>query len=206
MLEYSSKINIMKNKYRRLGYDARDKQPNKAAISLHLCEKFIHQPAYQQAKTIMWYLHCRSEVQTLASVQLALNTNKTLVIPYCTKDKRGNPLLGLWHLQDLAELQQGTWGILEPPPQRWNESSKTISPQQLDLIMVPGVAFNQQGARLGNGMGYYDRLLAEVPADTQLTAVCYQSQIFEEIPMDSHDIYMDSIITEQAIYQGKGRV
>ena len=77
--------------------------------------------------------------------------------------------------------------------------------QELDLIMVPGVAFARDGGRLGNGAGYYDRLLKSVRADAVLAGVCYQSQLFDDVVMDKHDVYMDKVITETGIYSGKGR-
>ena len=128
-----------------------------------------------------------------------------MVIPYCTKDEQGRNKLGLWRLEDFAELVPGMWGILEPPRQRWGEAGKEIAPEQLDLIMVPGVGFDRDGGRLGNGAGYYDRLLASVRADAVLSAVCYESQLLEQVAMEPHDVAMDTVMTEKTIYTGKGR-
>ena len=154
----------------------------------------------------MWYLHCRSEVRTIQTVTTQLNSGKKIVIPYCTKDSQGHNTLGLWWLEDLSELVRGTWGILEPPLSRWGEAGKEIQPTELDFIVVPGVAFSRNGARLGNGAGYYDRLLHQVRTDTVLTAICYESQLFEKISMETHDIFMDFVVTEKAIYTGRGRL
>ncbi len=153
----------------------------------------------------MWYLHCRSEVQTLSTVATELSTGKRIVVPYCTVDIEGQKQLGLWHLQSIDELQPGMWNILEPPRQRWLEPAKQIRPDELDAIIVPGVAFDTQGGRLGNGAGYYDRLLQKVRADTVLAAVCYEAQLLPVIAMEANDVFMDYVITEQAIYSGKGR-
>ena len=71
--------------------------------------------------------------------------------------------------------------------------------------MVPGVAFDRRGARMGHGFGYYDKLLEHARPDTPLVALAFECQLFNEIPTQSHDIFMDKIITEQSIYQGKGR-
>lgn len=184
---------------RRKAYDVRNAQSDKEKLSDIICQKFIDQAAYQQADTVMWYLHCRSEVRTLRFLMAALQEAKNCVIPYCTLDQKGEPKLGLWLLEDLSELKPGTWGILEPPKSRWGE--KEVSPEQLDLVMVPGVAFDKEGGRLGNGAGYYDRLLQEVRLDTELTAVCYESQICDKIIMEKHDVYMDTILTEKNYYK-----
>ncbi|MCK5189694.1 MAG: 5-formyltetrahydrofolate cyclo-ligase [Methylococcales bacterium] len=188
-----------KKKQRRKAYDARNAQPDKENLSEIICNKFLVQSAYQQANTVMWYLHCRSEVRTLKFLIAELESSKNCVIPYCTVDQKGQSKLGLWMLESLSELIPGTWGILEPPKSRWGE--KEVSPEQLDLVMVPGVAFDHQGGRMGNGAGYYDRLLQEVRPDTELTAVCYESQMCDKIIMEKHDVYMDTILTEQNSYK-----
>lgn len=190
---------------RRLAYEVRDAQLDKDFASSAICARFVAEAAYSQAETVMWYCHCRSEVRTVTALNEALISNKRIVIPYCTKDAQGVNKLGLWRLQNWSELVPGTWGILEPPRQRWGEPGKEADPCELDLIMVPGVAFDRQGGRLGNGQGYYDRLLQTVRPDAVLSAVCYEAQLFDAIPMGIHDIFMDYVITEKAIYRGKGR-
>jgi len=185
---------------RRVAYDARNAQANKNEFSQIICDKFISQTVYRQANTILWYLHCRSEVKTLDSVIKQLSQPKKIVIPYCTKDQNNQNKLGLWWLEDIAELVAGTWDILEPPKNRWNELGKEISPKELDLIMVPGVSFDRKGGRLGNGAGYYDRLLQQVRPETLLTAVCFESQLCDKVTMEPHDIYMDIVLTESNTY------
>ena len=76
---------------------------------------------------------------------------------------------------------------------------------EIDLIMVPGVAFDRRGARMGHGKGYYDKLLQHARPETPLIALAFECQLFPEIPTASHDIFMDMIITESAVYPGKGR-
>jgi len=198
-------MTTLKHQLRRQAYDARNAQANRESLSRIICERFTAQPAYRQAETVMWYISCKSEVETRQALLHELATAKRLVIPYCTKDEQAHNKLGLWLLEDFAELVPGTWGILEPPRHRWGESGKEISPEQLDCIMVPGVGFDHQGRRLGNGGGYYDRLLSRVRSDTVLTAVCYESQLFEQIAVELHDVAMDYVITEKAVYTGTGR-
>jgi 5-formyltetrahydrofolate cyclo-ligase len=71
--------------------------------------------------------------------------------------------------------------------------------------MVPGVAFTRDGARMGNGQGYYDRLLDRVRPDAPLIALAYESQLFPELVVSAHDVFMDKVITEKAVYPGRGR-
>ncbi len=194
-------MKINKQTLRNKAYTARNAQTEKKETSEIICQQLERLPAFSNAETIMCYLHCRSEVRTLNFVKRLLESGeKNVVIPYCTKDEKGDNRLGLWHLQDLAELVKGMWGILEPPKDRWNETAKNIDAALLDLIVVPGVAFSRDGARLGNGAGYYDRLLAEVRNDCVLIGIAYEAQLFDEVPMDEHDVYMDFVLTEKQLH------
>lgn len=197
-------MHIDKAQQRRQAYDARNAQRDKDAVSREIVDKFLGHAAYRQAMTVMFYLHCRSEVRTRDRVREQLSGDKQIVVPYCTKDAYGQNRLGLWKLEDLQELKPGMWGILEPPKERWGESGKEIAPEALDLVMVPGVAFDRSGGRLGNGAGYYDRLFKSVGKDTVLIGVCFEAQIMPEIIMEGHDIYMDYVITESEVYRGRG--
>lgn len=197
-------LSELKQVQRRQAYHARQQQPDKERASRLICKRFLALQEYQAADTVMWYLHCRSEVRTLPALREELAIPKRYVIPYCTVDEQGNNKLGLWRLQDFAELEPGKWGILEPPRERWLEPEKQVAPAELDLVMVPGVAFDRRGGRLGNGAGYYDRLLADVRSDTVLAGVCYEAQLIDRVTMSRHDVYMDIVITEQTRYRGKG--
>ncbi len=194
-----------KTEQRQIAYAARNAQADKDEVSVEICRSVVAQPWYQAARTVMWYLHCRSEVRTLSAVVAELDSDKRIVVPYCSVDAEGQKQLGLWHLETLDELQPGMWNILEPPRERWLEQGKQVCADELDVIVVPGVAFDKQGGRLGNGAGYYDRLLRKVRPDTVLAAVCYEAQLLPRVAMDTHDVYMDFVITEGAIYPGKGR-
>lgn len=195
-----------KRQQRQLAYAARNAQPDKEAASAEIRGRVIAEPWYRQAHTVLWYLHCRSEVRTLSCVIEQLRGDKRIAVPYCSVDDHGNKCLGLWHLNAIEELAPGMWGILEPPRERRQDADKLIDPAELDAVIVPGVAFDRFGGRLGNGAGYYDRLLAQVRADTVLAGVCYESQLLPHIDMQSHDIYMDWVVTERHAYPGKRRV
>lgn len=195
----------LKAKQRREGNHARSLQTDKDGLRRIVCDRFTAQDIYARSKTIMWYVGCRSEVRTRPALLEALATNKCILIPYCTKDELGCNKLGLWCLEDFSELSPGMWGIMEPPRARWGEPGKEGAPEIIDLIMVPGVGFDRQGGRLGNGAGYYDRLLANVRPDIVLCGVCFESQLFERIAMEPYDVAMDFIVTEKAIYTGRGR-
>jgi len=194
-----------KGKMRRQAYDARNDQENKDELSKAIVDKFVHLSEYAAAQTVMWYLDVRSEVRTRHVIGDAVDSDKKIVVPYCTVDEEGQNKLGLWHLESMDELVVGKWKILEPPKDRWGEEGKEVEPEALDLVMVPGVGFDQRGGRMGNGQGYYDRLLERARPDAPLIALCFESQMFPEILVGPHDIFMDKVITEKDIYEGKGR-
>jgi 5-formyltetrahydrofolate cyclo-ligase len=192
---YSGITTANKVALRRQAYAARKAQPHKAQISQWVCRRIVTLSEYKNANVVMWYLDSRSELRTRGAVSEALAIEKTIVIPYCD-----NYELHLWRLRNLDELVSGSYGILEPPKSRWNEGARQIDIEQLDMIIVPGVAFDRFGNRLGNGHGYYDRFLARLPPHTPIIAACFESQMFDNIPVDPHDIPIHKVVTEKCIY------
>lgn len=190
---------------RRAAYDARNAQEEKDGVSQAAVAKLVELPEYRAAGTVMWYLDCRSELRTRYALPEALASGKRIVVPYCTVDEAGANKLGLWWLQSMDELIVGKWKILEPPRERWGEAGKEIDPGQLDLVIVPGVGFSRDGGRMGNGQGYYDRLLERVRPDCPLVALCYECQLFDDLIVSAHDVFMDKVVTEAAVYEGRGR-
>lgn len=180
---------------RRQGYAARRAQQDKERIGHKVCDTLMNLNEYKCSHTVMWYLNHRSELPTRHAIPRALKSGKQVVIPYCHGDQ-----LHLWHLHTLQELVPGSYGIPEPPKERWVETDRSIKVMELDLVVVPGVGFDRKGNRLGNGQGYYDRLLARVRPQTLLIALCYESQLFDDVPVGSHDVPMHKLITERRIY------
>jgi 5-formyltetrahydrofolate cyclo-ligase len=194
-----------KARLRRQAYDARNAQEAKDDVSRTIVDRFLALPEYAAARTVMWYVDVRSEVRTRHQIGGALGDGRTIVVPYCTVDEKGANKLGLWRLTSMDELIVGKWKILEPPHERWGEPGKEVDPLALDLVMVPGVGFTREGARMGNGQGYYDRLLDRVRPGAPLVALAYECQIFPDLPVSPHDVYMDAVVTEKAVYAGRGR-
>jgi 5-formyltetrahydrofolate cyclo-ligase len=188
---------------RRAAYDARNAQPDKDPISESAVASLMQLPEYQAARTILWYIDCRSELRTKHALPAALESGKQIIVPYCTVDEAGANKLGLWRLERMEEMIVGKWKILEPPHDRWAEPGKEFQAEQLDLVIVPGVGFSRDGGRMGNGQGYYDRLLTNVRPDCVLVGLCYESQLFDDLIMGPHDVFMDKVVTERATYDGR---
>jgi 5-formyltetrahydrofolate cyclo-ligase len=191
---------ITKKAIREEAHARRNAQPDKESHSTAICETFANLPAYKSAKTVMFYVDVRSEVKTRHYLASALTHGKKIVVPYCAHGE-----LELFHLEDMNELEIGMYKILEPKSDLRELASKKVVVKELDLVMVPGVAFDRRGGRMGHGFGYYDKLLQRARADAPLVALAFECQFFPEIPMQAHDMFMDKIITEKSVYEGKGR-
>ncbi|MDA0661184.1 MAG: 5-formyltetrahydrofolate cyclo-ligase [Planctomycetota bacterium] len=194
-----------KNVMRRAAYDARNAQEDKETLSSLAVAKLVELPEYQAAKTVLWYIDCRSELRTRQALPAAMADGKKIVVPYCTIDDQGANKLGLWWLERMDELAVGKWKILEPPQEHWNDPRKVVRPEELDLVIVPGVGFSRNGGRMGNGQGYYDRLLQQVRTTCPLIGLCFECQLFDDLVVGPHDVFMNRIVTDSAVY-GDGQL
>lgn len=196
MTEFSERKRII----REQAHANRNAQPDKDQISRGIVGRFMSLPEYERAGTVLFYVDVRSEVRTRYDFEAALASGKKIVVPYCVDGE-----LELFHLERLDELETGMYRILEPKQELRSVPAKQVDVRELDLIMVPGVAFDRRGGRTGHGKGYYDKLLEHARPDTPLVALAFECQLFDEIPMQEHDVFMDKIVTEAAVYEGRGR-
>ena len=190
----------LKKTIREQSHASRNALEDKDELSKLILARVLALPEYHAAKTVMFYVDVRSEVRTRQALPMALESGKRIVIPYCVDGE-----LELFHLESMDELELGMYRILEPKAELRTVATKKIDVADLDLILVPGVAFDRRGGRTGHGKGYYDKLLEHCRANTPLVALAFECQMFPEIPMDGHDIFMDKIVTEEAVYDGRGR-
>ena len=190
-----------KDALRKQAHANRNAQENKDELSRRIVGAFMALPEYATAETVMFYIDVRSEVRTRHDLELALQSGKTIVVPWCNADGE----LELFKLDSMDELEIGMYKILEPRTELRGLAEKQVNVELLDLIMVPGVGFDRRGARTGHGKGYYDKLLQHARSNTPLVALAFECQMFDEIPMADHDIFMDKIITEDHVYNGRGR-
>ncbi len=151
-------------------------------------DNFFSLPFYKKSKTIMFYLSLPTEVPTDEMIEKAFWEGKRITVP-CIKE--GNILPSL--LTSLSQTEVGRFGIREP------KKKKFISPEELDLVVVPGCGFDLKGHRIGFGKGFYDRFLSELKESFPLVALAFEIQIVKEIPSDKWDVQMDYIVTEKRI-------
>ena len=196
----ASEFQQRKKTIREQAHANRNALPDKDERSRLICERLVALPEYQRARTVMYYVDVRSEVRTRHYLPTALRHDKRIVVPYCVEGE-----LELFLLRDMDELAIGMYRILEPKAELRNLPDKRVTVEELDLIIVPGVAFDRNGGRMGHGFGYYDKLLQHARPDTPLVALAFECQLFPEIPTEAHDVFMDKIITEANVYCGRGR-
>ncbi|MFH0831287.1 MAG: 5-formyltetrahydrofolate cyclo-ligase [archaeon] len=175
-----------KSKIRRDISKMRDKMPlqevlSKSAIIKDLlfgCEKFI------KAKSVLFYASFKNEVSTKNMIYNSLES-KIVLLPKI----QGNTL-SIHRIDYLEELCPNKYGILEP-------REKDAYDSFVDLAIVPGVAFDNRGYRIGSGRGYYDRLLKEIKPDN--IGFAFSFQVVDSVPYLEYDVPVDTLITEQGI-------
>lgn len=194
------KLAARKQEIRLAANAARRAQSDKDGISRAIVNAAMQLPAYQMAACVMWYVDVRAEVRTRLALPSAIESGKRIVVPFCAGEE-----LELFHLESMDELSEGMYNILEPRNDLRSVKSKRVRPKDLDLVLVPGVAFDRIGNRIGHGKGYYDKLLGSVRAETRLVALAFECQVFHEIPRQDHDMCMDLIVTQDQVHEGRGR-
>lgn len=187
-----------KDEYRKFALANRRQQEDKDQLSRRIVGAFMSLPEYALADTVLFYVDVRSEVRTQIDLGLAIAAGKNVVVPWCNRIGE----LELFRLRDTNQLEVGMYGIPEPQQALRHLPENRVDVEELDLIMVPGVAFSHQGARIGHGKGYYDRLLQNARPETPLVGLAFECQLFESVPVAEHDVWMNRIVTENAVYDG----
>ncbi|HVB81317.1 MAG TPA: 5-formyltetrahydrofolate cyclo-ligase [Candidatus Binataceae bacterium] len=153
--------------------------------------------AYLAAAKVVLYAPLGREVETALIAADALRSHRQLYYPIAD---RGHHRIRFGAVSDPGELRPGAFGILEPPATGAFEAEALAPDLDAALICVPGIAFTLAAARLGRGGGYYDRLLATLPAHAVTAGLGYSFQLLDRLPEQAHDRRLDLIVTESAVY------
>ena len=156
-----------------------------AEDSQAVCRLILESTAWQEAGQAMLYMPISGEIDVKALIENGLETGKTIALPRFSVEKNG---YGACAIANLGDLVPGKFGIPEPSP-----GSQKMDTKQLDLAIVGGVAFDGLGGRLGRGGGFFDRLLADIPA--KICGVCFDQQVYPDVSLERHDVKMDMIAT-----------
>ena len=162
--------------------------------SYRIKESLFALKEFEQGETILFYVSYDNEVYTHEMIKESMALGKNVIVP--VSDKKYRKLI-LSKLENWDDLKLGSYGILEPV----GNKIKEISLEENDLIIVPGVGFDERGNRIGHGKGYYDDLLSKSKAPH--IGLAFESQIVKEIPTEEHDMPVDKIITEKRVIDCK---
>ncbi len=179
----------MKASLREQSTEARNalSREERQAGSREIENRLFGLPEFIRSSTVMFFASFRSEVDTIPMIRKTLAMGRRVVLPKV----RGRDL-ALLEIEDLEkDVSPGVWGIPEPV------GDNPVALETVDIVIVPGLAFDELGNRLGHGAGFYDRLLARYQGPA--VGLAFEVQILPRIPVDSHDCPVRKIITEKRI-------
>ncbi len=185
-----------KQQLRAVVRSRRNQQQNKAERSLQIAEQCIDLREFSQSQTVAIYLATSSEVETQFLIEECWRRGKRVAVPCCFGKQ-----LRLFHLESMRDLAPRTMGILEPRQAFHALENRWLSASQVELFLVPGIAFDRGGGRLGYGKGYYDRLLAQANPTSPKVGLAFECQLADAIPVSAHDIAMDIVVTHESVYR-----
>lgn len=154
-----------------------------------ILDKLINSDYYKNSSVIFAFVSFRDEVDTHKFIKQALKDGKTICVPKVPSKKQG---METHIIKGFEDLKEGYFGILEPI-----DGCTKASPDDIDFILMPGVAFDLEGGRVGYGAGFYDKFLAKLNKDVPKIAIAYDFQLYEKVPTDEFDIKIDGIITNK---------
>ncbi len=154
-------------------------------------EKVLNHSWFEQSKTVFVYVSTGSEVRTSNIIRMALKKGKNVCVPRVIP---GIKMEAVPISNIEKDLQLGFYNIMEPKP-----CLLPIKEEKIDLVIVPGLAFDRRGFRLGYGGGYYDKYLPLLSSTCKTIGVAFHSQIFEALPVDEHDKAVMMVITDREI-------
>lgn len=148
---------------------------------------------FMEAQLALLYIERSSEIPTGNIIKKSLDIKKGIVLPSFSDARHAINLLRIHSFG--ADLVKGDQGRLEPDP----ETCKKVTLDQIDIAVIPGLAFDEKGGRLGFGEGYYNRLIAKLPETTRKISIAFEEQVADHVPMESRKYNLDIIITDKRI-------
>lgn len=160
----------------------------KAEYDEIIADEFLHSTSYTRSNVILTYVSTAIEVDTLRIIKAALEDGKRVACPRCID---GTRLMDFYYINSIDDLKRGSFGVLEPDA----DESMLYKGAERPVCIVPGLAFDHWGYRLGYGKGYYDRFLASYKGWT--VGLCYSACIEYKLPHGRFDRAVDRLITEK---------
>jgi len=148
---------------------------------------------FLESSIALLYVGKEGEVDTHRILERCFKLNKIVVLPAFNDEKYDMKLMKVDNLE--IDLVLGKRGVLEPDKNK----CKIVPIESIDIAIIPGLAFDEKGGRIGTGEGYYDRFIPKLSNTTRKVALALDKQIIQQVPMDSHDKHVDIIITDERI-------
>jgi len=148
---------------------------------------------FLEAGIALLYVNGKNEVSTQKILKRCYDYNKIVILPAFDADNMSIKLMKVDRPD--KDLRVGQKGVLEPDPER----CKIVPVDCIDIAVIPSIALDEKGARIGSGDGYYDRLIPELSITTRKVTLAIEEQLVQQVPMESHDKHVDIIITEKRI-------
>jgi len=168
----------------------------RAEKSRRICRRIYAHPAVSDAAHLFVYINFRSEVETINQLRQLIEEGKIVSVPLTLLNE--SRLLAVQLTDPETQLVPGCYGIPEPTAEQ--VKAAVVDPSTIDTVLIPGSVFDAAGGRLGYGGGFYDRFLVESAPQAVRAAVAFELQLVDRVPMESHDQYMDLLVTEKQIY------
>lgn len=162
--------------------------PERRRKSLLIRKELFKLATFKRAKIIMAFVSKNDEVDTVPIIKGALKSGKKVLVPAINMRERRLVPSQILNIKD--DLKKGPYGILQPS----GRFIRPINHEVIDLFLVPGIAFDKKGNRLGRGGGYYDRFLEKVPKKKIKIGLCYDFQVVDNLPKLSHDVPVTKLI------------
>ncbi|HID71004.1 MAG TPA: 5-formyltetrahydrofolate cyclo-ligase [Desulfobacterales bacterium] len=166
--------------------------------SSRIMKRIVLMDQFQAAATVFTYVDFRSEVITAPLVKYMLESGKNVVVPVTLV--RDKDLLAVSMTDPARELAPGYCSIPEPIMEI--RESRTVSPDIIDIIFLPGSVFDERGGRMGYGGGYYDRFVSAKAPQALRVGLAYELQMVQHAPLQDHDEFLDFIVTEERTVVG----